>query len=67
MLELCKQVVIDEANVQLYQEKNNEFNQEEHFFIPIKGEKQALATPIENDILSRVRIKFGCFKFSDHR
>jgi hypothetical protein len=33
--------------------------------IPINGEKQALATPIENEILSRVRIKFGRLKFSD--
>jgi hypothetical protein len=35
-------------------------------FVPINGEKQALATPTVNDILSRVRIKFGFFRFSDH-
>lgn len=33
--------------------------------LPIKGEKQALATPRVNIILSLIRIKFGFFKLSD--
>jgi hypothetical protein len=43
----------------LAEERNKEF------LIPINGEKQAFATPIVNEILSRVRIKFGRLKFSD--
>jgi hypothetical protein len=65
VLELYKQVVRYEANVQL-NELFIVLEDKENLFIPINGEKQALATPTENDILSRVRIKFGCFKFSDH-
>lgn len=63
MLELCKPSEGVQANVQL-----NEWSrviQREGGFLPINGEKQALATPNEKEILSRVRIKLGRLRFSD--
>jgi hypothetical protein len=59
---LYKQVAKYEANVQL---NESSLSKRRRNRIPINGEKQALATPIENEILSRVRIKFGRLKFSD--
>ncbi len=39
---------------------------EKNASIPINGEKQALATPTVNIILSLVRIKLGFLIFSDN-
>jgi hypothetical protein len=33
--------------------------------LPMSGEQQALATPIENEILSRFLMKFGFLRFSE--